>query len=250
MNIKEELLSLFKDLKLKAFTDNYEEVIEVTNNETKECLLALCKLERERKYNAKVKRKIRTATFPKVKTFSMLDYKKTPKLPKQTVKKLSTCKFINQKQNVILVGDSGGGKTHLAIALGINACQKGHSVKFYTACQLANKLLKEYKEGDIEKFMSKLKRFELLIIDELGYVPFSKKASELLFQVISDKYEAGSIIITSNLNFSQWTHVFIDQTLTAALLDRITHDASIIKYDWGSVRFNQALQKFKTQEDI
>jgi DNA replication protein DnaC len=143
---------------------------------------------------------------------------------------------------VLLVGDSGGGKTHLAIALGIEACSLEYSVKFFDASKLVNVLLQEFKYGDIEKLISKLKKQDLLIIDELGYVPFSKQGAELLFRVISERYETGSIIITTNLNFSKWTELFMDKRMTTALLDRVTHNAAIIKYDWGSVRLSDSME--------
>ena len=236
-----ELLPLLKELKLMAFADNFQDVLAKETNSAA-ALLALCRLELERRFSSKVKRRIKEASFPKIKTLAMLDYQKAPRLPKKTVNELAEGKFIDLKRNVILVGDSGGGKTHLSIALGITACQKGHSVKFFTACQLANNLTKQFDEGNIEKFMVKLKKYDVLTIDELGYVPFSKKAAELMFQVFSDRYESGSLIVTSNLNFSRWTEVFIDKTMTTALLDRLTHNATIIKYDWGSFRFNHAIE--------
>jgi DNA replication protein DnaC len=189
--------------------------------------------------------KIKQATFPKIKTLSMLDYDKAPKLPRETVANLSNCSFINDKRNVILVGDSGGGKTHLAIALGIEACKLEYSVGFYDVSKLSNLLLKEHKYGDIEKFLLKLKKLDLLILDELGYVPFSKTSAELLFRVISERYEVGSIVITTNLNFSKWTSLFIDKTMTTALLDRVTHNATIIKYDWGSIRLTDTIEENK-----
>lgn len=240
MDKREEVLSLFRELKLKAFAENYERLA-CGNKSVDEILAELCLLETERRYSTKVKSRIKQAGFPKVKTLAMLDYALTPMLPKQTVDTLATCKFVEKKENVILVGDSGGGKTHLAIALGIEACKKLHPVKFFTVCQLANLLTKEHDLGDIDRFMGRLKRYSVIIVDEIGYVTtISKKGAELLFQVFSDRYEAGSLIITSNLVFNKWTEVFLDKTMTTALLDRLTHHATIIKYDWGSVRFNQA----------
>lgn len=239
-------MGYFKELSLKAFAEQYEEVCR-GNKSTDSVLLELCNYEMERRYSARVKRRIKQAGFPKIKTLAMLSYKVTPKLPKQTVQALSTCKYITRKENVLLVGDSGGGKTHLAIALGLEACRQDFSVKFFTVCQLANELLKAYKEGNIEKFMAKIRKYNVCIIDEIGYVTISKKGAELLFQVFSDRYEAGSLIVTSNLNFSTWTEVFIDKTMTTALLDRLTHNATIIKYDWGSVRFNQAMKRIESK---
>lgn len=248
MDKREQLFSFFRELKLKAFDENYERIA-CGNKSIDEILVELCHLEVERRYSAKVKSRIRQAGFPKTKTLAMLNYALSPGLPQRTVETLATCKFIEQKENLILVGDSGGGKTHLAIALGIEACKKLYHVKFFTICQLANLLIKEHEQGDIERFMTRLKRYSLVVIDEVGYVTtISKKGAELLFQVFSDRYESGSIIVTSNLVFSQWTDVFLDKTMTAALLDRLTHHATIIKYDWGSLRLNQAQKKKKKKE--
>ncbi len=244
MDKREQVLSYFRELKLKAFEENYECVVARGNKSIDEILLELCLQETDRRYSSKVKSRIKKAGFPTAKTLTMLNYERTPELPKQTIETLSRCKFIDRKENIILVGDSGGGKTHLAIALGIEACKKLYSVKFFTLCQLANLLIKEHDSGDIEKFMLKLKRYSLIIVDEIGYVKtISNKGAELLFQVFSNRYESGSLIVTSNLLFSHWTEIFIDKTMTTALLDRLTHHATIIKYDWGSVRFNEATEK-------
>lgn len=242
---KKEVYNLFRELKLKAFQKHFYALASDENLSIEDVMLELCRKEVEDRFTTKVKRRIKQAGFPKIKTLSMLDYKKVPKLPKKTIKQLETCDFIEKRNNVLLLGDSGGGKTHLAIALGIQACQNNYSVKFYTACHLVNDLLKQYKEGNITKFLAKLRKYQFLIVDELGYIPFSKKGAELLFQVFSDRYEAGSIAVTTNLNFSRWTEVFIDKTMTTALLDRIVHEATIIRYDWGSIRFNEALKKQK-----
>ena len=148
---------------------------------------------------------------------------------------------------MLISQDIGGGKTHLAISLGLEACKCNRTVGFYDVSKLSNMLLKEHKYGDIEKFLLKLKKLDLLILDELGYVPFSKNSAELLFRVISERYEVGSIIMTTNLHFSKWTSLFLDKTMTTALLDRLTHNATIIKYDWGSIRLTETLND-KQQE--
>jgi DNA replication protein DnaC len=248
MDKNKELVEQLKSLRLQSFID-YLEDTEAEDKSLRESLLTLCRFEAERRYALSVQRKMKQAAFPKTKTLAMLDYNKAPKLPKEMVKNLSTCKFIEDKRNVILVGDSGGGKTHLAIALGIEACKKVYSVGFYDVSKLSNMLLKEHKYGDIEKFLLKLKKLDLLILDELGYVPFSKNSAELLFRVISERYEVGSTIITTNLHFSKWTNLFLDKTMTTALLDRVTHNAAIIKYDWGSIRLTETINETKEEAE-
>ena len=244
MDRNQELIEQLKSLRLQSFID-YLDDVESSNNGLRESLLTLCRYEAERRYAITVQRKIKQAGFPKTKTISMIDYKKAPKLPKETVNNLASCKFVEDKRNVMLIGDSGGGKTHLAISLGVEACKKVYSVGFYDVSKLCNMLLKEHKYGDIEKFLQKLKKMDLLILDELGYVPFSKNGADLLFRVISDRYEIGSVIITSNLQFSKWTTLFLDKTMTTALLDRVTHNATIIKYDWGSIRLTETIEETK-----
>lgn len=240
-----QLIALFKELKLKGFQENFNAFFRKYPDDPKKLLLELCNLEIERKYDQKIKRKIKGATFPKIKTISMLDFSIVPKLSKKKVLNLANCDFVKQKKNILLIGDSGGGKTHLAIALGLQACKENLTTKFFTASTLANTLLTYEKEGSIELFLKKIQRYELLIIDELGFLTLPKKAIELFFRVFSDRYETGSTIVTSNLSFSKWTEIFVDKTLTTALLDRLTHNAYIIKYDWGSIRFNQALKNTK-----
>ncbi len=247
MDRDKELQEQLKYLRLQSFVDHLEDT-ESSNKGLRESLLTLCRHEAERRYALTVQRKIKQACFPKTKTLSMLDFDKAPKLPKETVKNLSSCKFIKDKRNVILVGDSGGGKTHLAIALGVEACKKVHSVGFYDVSKLSNMLLKEHKYGDIEKFLLKLKKLDLLVLDELGYIPFSKNSAELLFRVISERYEVGSVIITTNLHFSKWTNLFLDKTMTTALLDRVTHNATIIKYDWGSIRLTETIGETREEQ--
>jgi DNA replication protein DnaC len=241
MDRDKELIENLKYLRLQSFVD-YLEDVEESNFSLRESLLTLCRHEVERRYGMTVQRKMRQAGFPKMKTLAMLSFEKAPKLSQDLVSNLSTCKYIEDKRNVIMVGDSGGGKTHLAIALGVEACKRAKSVGFYDVSKLSNMLLKEHKYGDIEKFLLKLKKLDLLILDELGYVPFSKTGAELLFRVISERYEVGSIIMTTNLHFSKWTNLFQDKTMTTALLDRVTHKATIIKYDWGSIRLTDTIE--------
>lgn len=248
MDKNTELMEHLKSLRLQSFIDYLEEV-ESSNLSLRQSLLTLCRHEDQRRHDLTIHRRIKQASFPKIKTLSMIDYNLSPGLSREMVNNLSSCKFIRDKRNVILVGDSGGGKTHLAISLGVEACRLGMTVGFYDVNKLSNLLLKEHKYGDIERIITKLKKLDLLILDELGYVPFSKNSAELLFRVFSERYEVGSLIITTNLHFSKWTNLFQDKTMTTALLDRVTHNATIIKYDWGSIRLTETLGDNKHEED-
>ena len=153
--------------------------------------------------------------------------------------------YIRNKENIILVGNSGVGKTHIAIALGYEACRQGLRVKFYTAAGLINELLAAQQEYRLNRLEKQWLVPHLVILDELGYVPFSKIGAELLFQFCAARYERGSIIITTNLEFPKWTEVLGDEQMTAALLDRLTHNAHILNINGDSYRFRQALAKQK-----
>ena len=141
----------------------------------------------------------------------------------------------------MLLGKHGTGKTHAATVLGVEACRNGYRVGFTTAAGLVNTLIESREERQLKRYLAKLSRFELLVVDEVGYIPFSAEGAQLLFQVFSDRYEKGSVIVTSNLPFAQWTSVFGDAALTAALLDRLTHHCSIHEFKWESIRFTESL---------
>jgi DNA replication protein DnaC len=142
-----------------------------------------------------------------------------------------------------LIGKHGTGKTHIAIALGIEACRNGHKVFFANAAQLVNQLIEARDEKQLKSMLTRLKRFDLIVLDELGYIPFSREGGQLLFQVISERYEQGSLIITSNLPLGDWTEIFDDANLTAALLDRIIHHGHVHQFTWESIRFSQSLKR-------
>lgn len=154
-------------------------------------------------------------------------------------------KFIENKENLILMGAVGTGKTHLAAALGLIACQKGKDVKFFSAAGLANQLLEKYQKGSLNGFLKILNKIDLMVIDEIGFVPLHKDSAELLFQVISDCYERRSLIITSSLEFSHWNTVFGDNRLTAAIVDRLIHHAHILVFTGESFRLKQSISRQK-----
>lgn len=154
--------------------------------------------------------------------------------------------FLPAKENLIFLGAVGTGKTHLATAIALKACQEGHKVRFFTAASLANLLLEKNSKGTMNSFMGSLKKVELIVVDELGFVPLSKDAAELMFQVISECYERKSLIITSNLEFSGWNTVLGDNRLTAALIDRLVHHSHIVIFSGESYRLQQSLKRQKS----
>ena len=156
---------------------------------------------------------------------------------------MTNLQFLAPKENLIFIGAVGTGKTHLATAIALQACQRGHRVRFFTAASLANLLLEKNNRGTMNSFLAGIKKTELIVLDEVGFVPLHKDAAELLFQVVSDCYESRSLIITSNLEFSQWNTVFGDNRLTAALVDRLVHHSHIVIFSGESYRLAQSMQR-------
>ena len=184
-------------------------------------------MERERQL---IERRVKQARFPAVKSLDSFDFTAVPSLDKNLVLELARCEFVARQENVIAIGDNGTGKTHIAIALGLAACQKGLSVGFTTAASLMHELLEARDEQRLLRLQRRLASYKLLIIDDLAYVPLSAAGAELLFEVVSERYERGSTIITSDLPFEEWINVFGTARLTDAVLDRLTHHAHILQH--------------------
>ena len=200
-----------------------------------------------------IERRIKAAKFPAVKSLPSqaccacpagqrisFDFKAIPALNKMQVLELARCEWIDRRENVIALGPSGTGKTHIALGLGLAACQKGRKVRFTTAAALVHELIGAVDERRLQRLQKQLVSQDLLIIDELGFVPLSKTGAELLFEIISQRYERGSIIITSNLPFDEWTEVFGAERLTGAILDRLTHHVHILEMNGESYRLRQS----------
>ena len=189
-----------------------------------------------------VERRIKEARFPTVKSLDSFDFTTIPSLNKTLVLELARCEYIARRENVIAVGNSGTGKTHISLGLGL-AAQKGLSVGFTTAAALVHELIEARDDKRLLRLQRQLAAYKLLIIDELGYVPLSTTGAELLFEVFSQRYEHGSTIVTSNLPFDEWTGVFGSERLTGALLDRLTHHVHILEMNGDSYRLKQSKQR-------
>ena len=232
-----------KKLRLPTFLGEYSKLAQLCAAEKRDhvqYLLRLCELELIERERRMIERRIKAARFPATKSLDSFDFKAIPSLNKPLVLELARCEYIDKYQNIIALGPSGTGKTHIALGLGLAACQKGLKVRFITAASLVHELIEAVDERRLQRFQKQLTSQNLLIIDELGFVPLSKTGSELLFEVISQCYERGSIIITSNLPFDEWTEIFGSERLTGALLDRLTHHVHILEMNGDSFRLKQS----------
>ncbi|MBP7899503.1 MAG: IS21-like element helper ATPase IstB [Candidatus Syntrophosphaera sp.] len=227
--VKESIKLYAKHLKLPAFMA-YEDVIRQLGAEQgyEHFLRELMKLEVSQRQDNQQKRRIKAAKFPFPKTLDEFDFSRLQSVTPAYVWELASCDFIKKRQNIIMIGNPGAGKTHLSISFGMKACECGFNTKFYTASTLANELAEAHQLGRLSKLEKSLSRLDLLILDELSYLTFNRHQSELLFQVISERSERGSIVITTNLEFSRWTELFENEIMVAALIDRVTFHAHIL----------------------
>jgi DNA replication protein DnaC len=213
-------------------------------------LLSLCERELQHRRANQLARRLKEAGFPQMKALEETKTEKWPCLKPMQIRSYAEGGYIQSRENLIFIGKHGTGKTHAAVAFGVEACRKGFRTLFTTAAELVNTLTEARDEKRLNSYLAKLKRIPLLIIDELGYIPFSEEGAQLLFQVVSSRYEQGSTIITSNLAFAEWTQVFHDANLTAALLDRLTHHSYIHQFDWESIRFTDSLARRQKRKEV
>jgi DNA replication protein DnaC len=241
-----------KALKLPSLLRDYAAVAATCQQERGDYATFLLRLvereliDRERRA---AERRVRDAQFQTVKTLDTFEFAAQPAINEALVRELSRGHYIEKKENVLLVGNPGTGKTHLATALGFAACGQGKRVRFTTATGLVTQLLEAQDGRCLQRLTLKLQRLDLLILDELGYVPFSKTGAELLFDVVSHAYERGSVIVTTNLPFEKWTEIMGSERLTGALLDRLTHRVHILEANGESYRFRDAQKKLKNKND-
>jgi len=232
-------------LRLTGIREHYRRFAEDaarTNQGYEQYLLALVEQEVVRRTQARQERAIRSARFPLLKEVAAFDFSRVPSLNKALVLEIAQGYYLDRTESVILVGNPGLGKTHIATGLALAACRQGHAVRFFTAASLVNELLAAQDDHRTEKLITQLRKQRLVVIDELGFIPFSERGSHLLFQLCSALHEQVSLIITTNLRFSDWTQVFGNAQLTAALIDRLTHRATILEFVGESYRFRERVQ--------
>jgi len=232
-----------KKLRLPTMLREYAPMSAVCRDERSDFPIYLLRLaEREildREKRA-AERRIKEARFPVVKTIDTFDFQAQPSINEQLVRGFMRGEYIDKRENILLIGNSGTGKTHLACALAFAACAMGRKVRFYTVTGLVTGLIESREERHLQRLQKQLQRLHLIVLDELGYVPFSKAGAELLFDIVGRAYEHQSLMVTSNLPFEEWTEIFGSERLTGALLDRLTHRCHIIEANGESYRLRQA----------
>jgi DNA replication protein DnaC len=241
-----------KTLKLPTMAREYGKlaaVCEADRADYATYLLRLAEREVQDRERRAAERRVKAAKFPVLKTLESFEFAAQPSINPARVRELMTGDYIDRHENVLLIGNSGTGKTHLATALGFAACQQGRRVRFHTVTGLVTQLLERREDRELERTYQHLARLDLLILDELGYVPFSKAGAELLFEVVSRAYERRSLIVTTNLPFQAWTEILGSERLTGALLDRLTHRIHILEANGESYRLRESKRRHRGRTD-
>jgi len=244
-----------KKLKLPTLLRDYESVAATCAKDNCDYVTFLLRLiERETLDREKrsAERRVKNARFPVIKTLDTFNFQAQPSIQQKRVQELMVGQYVDRRENVLFVGNSGTGKTHLASALGFAGCMQGRKVRFFTAKALVTQLMEMAEQRQLDRTLKQLERQDILILDELGYVPFSRTAAELLFEVVSRAYERLSLIVTTNLPFESGVDIFGCERLTGALLDRLTHRVHIIEANGPSYRLRQSkrrLQKGDAKSD-
>jgi len=239
------LENYLKQLRLPCFLAEYQRLAQEAarhNRSYEQFLLALAQEEVNRRDHNTIERAIRQARFPVLKELADFDFSAVPDLPKQRILELAQGGYIERAESVILLGNVGLGKSHVAVGLALAACRQGRRVRFYDAARLVNELIAAQQEYRLSRYLNQALRLHLVVLDELGFIPFSQVGAQLLFQFCSQLYEKVALIVTTNLRFAEWGQVMAgDERMSAALLDRLTHRAHILEFRGTSFRFRQQL---------
>lgn len=233
------IFELCKQLKIAYVSD----IIREYDESTKELIYELLNAEIEGRKRAKLGKLIQASNLPQIKTFESYDFNEITFPNNMNKEKLLSLEWVKSKENVILLGNVGTGKSHMSIALAVEASKKGMTTKFYRVSDLIEILKDKHKKETLSRFRTMLKKLDILILDEVGYIPFDQLGSELLFNVLADAYERQSIIVTTNLNFGQWASIFGDTTMTRALVDRLVHHSHVITFQGQTKRLIYALNE-------
>jgi DNA replication protein DnaC len=235
-----------KSLRLSTFVRNYRKLAEEAaqaNHTYDRYLLALTEQEIAQRERNRIAHRIKEARFPVLKELADFDFSCLSSPHKQRVLELAQGHYLHRAEPILMVGNPGLGKTHVATGVALAACRQGHRVRFYNAAALVNELILAQEEHRLSKFLATALRHQLIVLDELGFIPFSAAGSQLIFQFCAALYERVAIVVTTNLHFANWTQVFGDEQLTGALLDRLTHHAHILEFVGESYRFRQRMQR-------
>ena len=240
-----------KELRLPTFLRNYRKFAEEAaqaDHSYDRFLLALAQQEIAQRERNRIERRIKATRFPVLKELAEFDFSCISSPNKQRVLELARGSYIHKAEPILMVGNPGLGKTHVATGLALAACRQGHKVRFYNAAALVNELIQAQDEHSLPRFLTTALKQHLIVLDELGFIPFTPTGAQLIFQFCSALYERVTMIVTTNLRFSDWTQVFGDERLTAALLDRLTHKAHILEFIGESYRFRERMQREARQE--
>jgi DNA replication protein DnaC len=246
MEYKTLMETYLRALRLPTFAQNYQTFAQDatrSNLSFERYLFGLCEAEMLQREANRVERSIANAKFPVVKEVDSFDFSAVQGISKLRVVELAQGGYLAKKESIILVGNPGLGKSHIATGLALAACKQGKRVRFFGTAGLVNDLLAAQKELRLSKFMAPILKHDLVVLDEVGFIPFSTEGAQLLFQFCSDLYERVCIILTTNLRFGDWNSIFGNETMTAALLDRLTHKAHILEFVGESYRFRQRLRQ-------
>ena len=238
------LETYLRQLRLPTFLANYASFAEDaarSNHDHVRYLQALAEVEVVQREQNRIARRVKAARFPALKELADFDFSAIPALDKARVLDLARGEYLARRETILLVGNPGLGKTHLAIGLGLAACRQGEKVRFWTAAALTNELLQAQSELRLHRFIASALKQKLVVLDELGFIPFAPNEAQVLFTFCSELYERVAMIVTTNLKFADWTQIFGEEKLTAALLDRLTHHAHILELIGESYRFRERM---------
>lgn len=251
MNINEQIVHHLKQLHMPTVRRCYEQIADQARKESfsyEQCLLELLKLECDARRENRIVRNLRASKLPPSKTFDNFDKKRLPARVATHLNVLTDGSFLNRTENVLAFGNPGSGKTHLLCAIGHELIQQDRRVLFISCAQLVQDLLIAKKELEMTKLLKKLSRYDAVIIDDIGYVQQSRQEMEVLFTFLADRYERGSLMITSNLPFSKWEQIFKDPMTTAAAIDRLVHHSVIVELNIDSYRMEQAKKEKENEK--